>query len=77
MNGVAITSGLTHLIYIENPAAIPVLTSVAPINVGGGGYHVDFTIPAAGDIGVYRMFWVVTFGGVIGIIKLPFWIDDP
>lgn len=71
-------SGATHSIRTFNPAGTLVDTEIGPTYTGASGiWTQDFTSAAAAPIGGWRVFWVVTLGGAVGIAKLPFWIDDP
>ena len=77
-NIVTNATGHTHSIRIYNPSGALVTTAVAPTYSGAGGiWTQDFTLAATAPIGGWRVFWVVSRAGVIGIVKLPFWVDDP
>ena len=77
MDEVAIVAGLTHVVYVDNPGESTILSTVFVTNAGDGEYFVNFLVPGTEDVGVYRVFWVATHGVLVGIEKLPFWVDDP
>jgi len=77
-NPVTNLTGHTHSIRTYNPSGTLVDTAAAPTYTGAGGiWTQDFTLAAAAPIGGWRVFWVVSKAGVVGIAKLPFWVSDP
>ena len=59
MDDVAITTGLTHLVFIQDPDGTTILSTILVTHAGGGEYYTNFLVPAALDIGVYRAVWFV------------------
>ena len=69
----------SHEVNVNNPSGTTVYTNPPPaiIHSGSGVYYTDFTMGGAQPLGGWRVIWTVDVGGVIGIAKLPFFVDDP
>ena len=52
-------------------------TDNAPVNEGGGIFHVDFTTVSTDASGLWLVIWTVIDGTVTGIGKEKVYIDDP
>lgn len=71
-------SGATHSIRTYNPSGTLVTTETTPTYTGAGGiWTQNFTPAADAPIGGWRVFWIVTLAGTVGVAKLPFWVSDP
>ena len=74
--GTPIVAGVNS-ISLYNPNNSLNQTSIAPTNVGGGVWWVNFTTQATDDYGNYLVVWKNTSGAVIAIGKIKVFIDDP
>ena len=79
LDGTPVTgAGPTQAIILYNPAGTAVTTENAPTEVGAGVWYQNFTVPAAGAVGVWRVFWwCTTVAGAVGIAKISVSVDDP
>ena len=80
LDGAIVTnlSGATFSIRTYNPSGNLVDTELLPTYTGASGiWTQDFNLLGTAPIGGWRVFWVVTLGGSVGIAKLPFWVSDP
>ena len=81
IDGIALTplAGDTHDIALFEPDGTPnqVKTEADIVHTGSGVYYVDFTMIPPNPLGGWRVIWTFNRGGVIGIAKLPFFVDDP
>lgn len=78
LDGNPVTGGAAvHAITTYNPSGTLVDTEAGPTEVGAGVWYQNINLAADAPIGGWRVFWAVTLGGTVGIVKLPFWVDDP
>jgi len=77
ITGAPLLAPKSQSVKLYDPSGTLKYTDNAPVDEGGGVFHVDFTTLSTDPVGLWLIVWTVVDGAFTGIQKHKIFIDDP